>query len=170
MSSLFDRHMNTYLYSKYVEARRAGQGKSFIVTLQGWANIERAVSDLANLEKDKAVRAGLRSGATFLRRKGRQRLKDREKVYNPEGLYNAFQIRIKKRSIGALVGFNKRGHHAHLVDKGTGKRPHPITGTSGVMPANYFWTETAEQDWKQAMEKVMDGVERAVFRIKMRQA
>lgn len=170
MNGTFERYINTYIYSKYVEAKRAGQGQIFIMTLKGWSDIERAISDLSDIEKDKAIRAGLRSGGLLLKRKGRQRLKQRLKGNDTDGLYNAFVVRIKKRSLGALVGFNRKGHHAHLVDKGTTKRKHPITGTSGVMPANYFWNDTAEQDWRQAMEKVMDGIERAVFRIKMRQA
>ena len=81
----------------------------------------------------------------------------------------AFAVRVKRRSLGAVVGFNYRGHHAHLVDRGTVKRPHPITGTSGIMPANRFWSDTADQDWKKGMDMMMATVQRAVTRIMMRQ-
>lgn len=182
--SLYESHIRDYIFGKYIEAKRAGRGKMFVMTVKGMQDIEMAVSDLENMEKDKAIRAGLRMGGNYLMRKGRVRLAQRNyKGYTTKSgrltsfgkeelaahaLYYAFRVRVKRRSLGALVGFNYRGHHAHLVDLGTKKRPHPITGTSGVMPASRFWSETAEQDWNGAMGKVMEGIQRAVYRIQMR--
>ena len=184
MSSLFDRHIKDYVYGKYVEARMAGRGKAFQISVTSMAQIEEAVAELRDIDKDKAIRAGLRSAANFLSRQGQKRLSQRSyRTYvtrkgnlTKEGktalaahnLFNAFQVRVKRRSLGALVGFNYRGHHAHLVDRGTTKRPHPITGTSGVMPANEFWTDTADQDWGKAMDMVQETIKRSVNRIKMR--
>lgn len=179
--SVYDRHMQDYMYGKYVEARQAGNGRLFALTVRGYADMERRVAGLSDIEKSKAIRAGLRNGSNLLKRRGRSRLKQRN--YNTKSggltskgkealaahnLYNSFQTRIKRRSLGALVGFSGKGHHSHLVDLGTRKRPHPISGTSGIMPASRFWTDTAELDWSHAMEKVMEGIERAMDRIILR--
>lgn len=182
--SLYDRHIHDYIFGKYVEAKQAGREKMFSLTVKGMQDIEMAVVELGNIEKDKAIRSGLRIGGNYLMSKGKARLAQRnykgyttksgrltnlgKRALAAHNLYNAFRVRVKRRSLGALVGFNYRGHHAHLVDLGTQKRPHPITGTSGVMPANRFWSDTAEHDWNGAIGKVMEGIKRAVYRIKMR--
>jgi hypothetical protein len=199
MSTLYDRHIQDYVYGKYIEAKQAGKGRLFALSVNGAAEIERRVAGLKDLEKDKAIRAGLRSGGLFFAKQGKMRLSQRilfkasnyrahssseedlrKKIRRREirnhkrialsssNLYNSFQVRVKRRSLGALVGFSSKGHHAHLVDLGTRRRPHPITGTSGVMPANFFWTDTSEQDWKVGMDRVMDGIGRAINRIMLR--
>ena len=180
MSDLFSRHIHDYIYGKYVDARMAGRGKAFELTVSSLSQIAMAVSELGDIDKDKAIRAGLRSAGGFFARRGRKRLSERSykkgrltkegrKALAAHNLYNAFAVRVKRRSLGAVVGFNYRGHHAHLVDRGTVKRPHPITGTSGIMPANRFWSDTADQDWKKGMDVMMATVQRAVTRIMMRQ-
>lgn len=182
--SLYDRHIQDYIFGKYIEAKRAGRGQMFSMTVSAMEEVERAVFELENIDKDKAIRIGLRNAGNFLLRRGRNRLAQRNyKAYTTKSgrlnntgkqalaahnLFNAFRVRVKRRSLGALVGFNYRGHHAHLVDLGTKKRPHPIAGSSGIMPASRFWSDTAEQDWKGAMDILKSGVERAVNRIKMR--
>lgn len=184
--SLYDRHIRDYVYGKYIEAKRAGRGQMFSMTVTAIEDVERLVYDLENLDKDKAIRVGLRNAGNYLSRKGKARLAQRsyKRYITKSGrltaygkqelaahdLFNAFRVRVKKRSLGAIVGFNYRGHHAHLVDLGTVKRPHPIVGTSGIMPANKFWTDTAQLDWNGAMTILRDSVIRAVNRIKMRQS
>lgn len=171
--SLLDDYNRNRLLDAYITARNKGAGKLFTLSLKGWYEIENRVANLENFEKDYAIRAGLRSGGNYLKRKGRARLKQRnyqasKKDVAAHILYNSFKVRVKRNSLGALVGFSKGGHHAHLVDLGTKKRPHPITGTSGVMPASKFWSDTAEQDWKGALDKVMNGIDRAITRIMLR--
>lgn len=194
------RGVRDYIYGKFVEARRKGQGGMFTLTVQGAAEIERRVAELSDLESSKAVRAGLRSGGRLLARRGKERLSERVKYvesnYRAKGreesrwrqsirrrelsnhrrlavaagnLYNSFLVRVKRRSLGALVGFTKKGHHAHLVDLGTTER-YTKSGRKlrGVMPANRFWSDTAEQDWRDAMNKVMEGIDRAIYRIMLR--
>lgn len=181
-----NRHLLDYIYGKYVEARRAGRGNAFIMSVKGMEMIEETVAELEDIDKDKAIRAGLRSAGNYLMREGKKRLAQRSYSRGPKyvkngrltkegksalaahNLFNAFKVRVKRRSLGALVGFDYRGHHAHLVDMGTKKRPHPITGTTGVMPANHFWNDTASQEWKTAMNMMQNTIERAVTRIMMR--
>ena len=153
------------------------------MTVSTMSEVEQAISELADIDKNKAIRAGLRSAGNYLLKQGRVRLAQRNykgyasatgksvierKALATHNLFNAFRVRVKKRSLGALVGFSSKGHHAHLVDRGTKKRPHPLYGTSGVMPASKFWTDTAEQDWKGAMGILVDRVRIVVQGIEMR--
>lgn len=180
-----NRYLRDYIYGKYVEARRAGRGNAFIMSVRGMEKIEETVAELENIDKDKAIRSGLRSAGNYLMNEGKKRLaqrsyrspkyikdgrltKEGKSALAAHNLFNAFKVRVKRKSLGALVGFNYKGHHAHLVDMGTKERPHPITGTTGVMPANHFWNDTASQEWGTAMNIMQKTIERAVTRIMMR--
>ncbi|WP_052332556.1 hypothetical protein [Bacteroides neonati] len=159
--------LRQYAIRRGRESPLLNRGMSFQITTIGAAQVESAVSELLDIDKDKAIRAGLRSMGNTLVSGGKRRLKSRLKDSSGlQGkLFKAFKIRVKLRKPGALVGFNKDGHHSHLVDMGTEKRKHPITGTSGIMPANSFWTDTAREDWDNASKKLFEGIERAKNRI-----
>lgn len=129
------------------------------------------VDQLEQFEKDKAIKSGLRAAVNVFRIKGRSNLRSRLKpVSQRHGkptnhLMNSFTTKVKRNKLGALAGFDKWGAHSHLVDLGTKKRPHPITGTSGTMPANKFWSDAKESEESKAIDALRRGVERAVQRI-----
>lgn len=164
--------LTSYAIRRGRESSFMNQGKSFRMMYDGLDRIESALNGLLDIDKDKAVRAGLRSmGNTFVtggKRRLRSRLKDSKGVTG--NLFKAFKVRVKLRRAGVLAGFNKLGHHSHLVDLGTKKRKHPITGTSGVMPSNSFWTDTANEDLEKASKRLFDAIERAKNRIIERNA
>ena len=127
------------------------------------------VDGLENFEKDKAIKSGLRSAVNVFRVRGRSNLRARLLYHGKptNRLMNSFAIRVKRNKLGALSGFNSpEGNHAHLVDRGTIRRIHPITGTSGVMPANHFWEDAINSEGKKALDTVYNGVEIAIQRIK----
>lgn len=131
------------------------------------------VRNLKDFEKDKSIKKGLKAGGNVFQSGGKRRLRDSMK--NPKGvtgnLLRSFKVRLKRNKLGVLTGFIKGengGNHAHLVDRGTKKRPHPLTGTSGIMPANHFWINTEAQDSNKAINEVYMGIERAVNRLKNR--
>lgn len=199
--SIFSNYINTYTYSKYVDARRAGMGQAFLMSYKSFNEIEQSIAELSDIEKNKVIKQGLRNAGNYLMRRGKQRLKsrligisrrktpkwanngrdytsiqekknDKRKALGESlaasNLYNSFRVRVKRSSLGVLIGFDKFGHHSHLVDRGTTLRHHPITGNSGVMPANNFWTDTANEDWRGAMGVLQSSVDRAVNRIMLR--
>ena len=144
------------------------------------------IDGLSNLEKDKAVKEGLRAGAYVFLAGGKRRL--RQRMRNKEGvtgnLLRSFKVRVKRTKLGALAGFGKttdvrkvgfgsddgKGYHAHLVDKGTVlRRTKKSNAERGVMPANYFWTDTINQDSAKALDEVYKRTSIAVQRIRMRQ-
>lgn len=128
------------------------------------------VNNLEDFEKDRALKSGLRAAANVFRVRGRSNLRNRLK-YPGRGtnhLMNSFTTRVKRNKLGALAGFDKWGRHSHLVDLGTRKRPHPITGTSGIMPANCFWSDARASEEVKATHEMYKGTERVVQRINNR--
>ena len=135
------------------------------------------VDELEAFEKDKAIKSGLRAASGVLIRKGRSNLKQRLKGTGKGSLAGAFVTKVKRNKLGSLAGFrrstkltqwSKAGNHAHLVDRGTRKRPHPITGNSGIMLANNFWSDARVSEESNMMNALFKGVERAVQRINNR--
>lgn len=132
------------------------------------------VDQLEQFEKDNAIKSGLRAAVNVFRVKGRSNLHARLKpVSSRHGeptnhLMNSFTTRVKRNRLGALAGFDKGGAHSHLVDLGTVKRKHPITGNSGIMPANSFWSDAHVTEERKAFDAMYEGVERAVERINNR--
>lgn len=134
--------------------------------------ILHSIDHLTDIEKDRAVKSGLRAAGAVFIRAGRKNLKARLKPASerkdkgiPGNLMGSFTNRVKKSKPGVLAGFNGYGAHAHLVDMGTQKRKHPITKTSGVMPANRFWRDTKDANESAALLKIEEGIGRAITRI-----
>lgn len=128
------------------------------------------VYDLPQMMQDKAIASGLLEAADVFKRKGRSNLRSR--LQNPYGhtgnLLSSFASIASSRRLYARAGFTSKGNHAHLVDLGTTKRKHPITGTSGRMPANYFWTDARKSEESKAEDAVYSGIAKAVERMKRR--
>lgn len=147
-------------------------GRNFIqIDILNECALDAMTAGLSAIDRDRAVRSGLARGGGVLARGGRQRL--RQRMESPRGrtgnLLRSFTVRVKRRKPGVLVGFaggRGGGQHAHLVDLGTVRRRHPLTGTSGTMPANRFWSDTRSGDMGRAQEAIRDGLVRFVERVK----
>ena len=132
------------------------------------------VSDLRQIDQNKAIKAGLRRGANIFIRTGRANLKARnnEKTGN---LMKSMRTRVKKRKLGALAGFSMNysrmkeegyGSHSWLVDRGTKKRETKAGHNRGIMPASYFWTDTKNEAGSSAIREIENGIVTAVERMK----
>ncbi len=144
--------------------------------------VNAIIIGLPDLEKDKAIKAGLRAASYVFLSGGKRRLRQRMK--KPEGhtgnLLGSFQIRVKRVKLGALAGFGRvrdlgldkgeaKGYHAHLVDLGTAsRRTIKLSLNRGVMPGNLFWTDTINQDQDKASQKLYKAIERSVEKLKNR--
>ncbi|MDL2230548.1 hypothetical protein LJB87_02000 [Alistipes sp. OttesenSCG-928-L06] len=141
--------------------------------------IDYLVRNLENIEKDKDVNGGLANAGGVLKSGGLRRLKQRMKSGSrgfTGNLLKSFTVRVKKRKPGVLVGFRQKGQkggHAHLVDRGTENRFYKTkTGenkSTGRVIGNFFWTDTASEDYPQAIDRLYEGIEKAVNRINNRQ-
>ena len=142
------------------------------VSVIGYAQVDEALSQLRQIDRDRAVQAGLKAGAAYLVRRGRQRLRKGLKTdayhrhYQKGNLMKSFVARVKKSKACALAGFKRpEGSHSHLVDEGTGERETASGLRRGKMPEMKYWTDTREKDTHTAQEKVLDGVRKAAIRI-----
>lgn len=141
-------------------------------------NITHLVHSLEGFEKDKAIRKGLKDAGKVFETGGKYRL--RKAMRNSKGvtgnLLKSLFVRVKKNKPGVLTGFKRSnknmiiggGNHAHLVDRGTKDRYWKSRGRKyvGRMTATRFWSDTESQDYPQAINKLYEGVEEAVYRIK----
>ena len=144
-------------------------------------SITYLVNRLDDFEKDKVIKQGLKAGGNVFKAGGKRRL--RSSMKSSKGvtgnLLRSLHVKTKRQKLGVLVGFRRSnknmisggGNHEHLVDRGTKKRYWKIRGKKsvGIMPANRFWSDTESQDGNEAINKVYEGVERAVNRIANRQ-
>lgn len=151
-------------------------------------SILHLVEGLEDLEKDRAVKSGIRAGLNIIRRKGKSNLKNRMIGTGKGNLIDAFTTKIKRNKLGGLSGFRrsnkyvkfeKSGNHAHLVDQGTKERSYTnkngrmhrtgkILGKSSRFQLK-FWTDAIRSEESRAIDKVYEGVQRAVNRINNRQ-
>jgi hypothetical protein len=145
--------------------------------ITGTQGIDNMLQGLSDIDQNKIIKAGLRAGVNMLKNAGKRRL--RERMHNPAGvtgnLLSAFSVRVKKNKLGALAGFqmiteNSSGEkirvgHAYIVDSGTGERRRKNGGSSGVMPALKYWTDTKNQDTDRALEIVEESVVKAVTKM-----
>ena len=137
------------------------------------------VRNLEDFEKYKAIRSGLGAAGGVFKVAGKNRLKQRMKSGSKGvtgNLLRSFDVRIKKYRPGVLIGFREGkggGSHAHLIDRGTTDRFY-ITKkgnrkSTGSVTGNAFWADTEAQDQPRAMDKLYEGIEKAVNRINNRQ-
>jgi len=98
----------------------------------------------ASLSRDFKIPHGisgsaLRKAGNYIAQVSKQNLRRGMKSSNgvTGNLLSSYKVKVKKRSSGVLIGFNQKGHHAHLVDLGhevvvgekkikTGKRTKPL--------------------------------------------
>ena len=146
-------------------------------TITGVEGIDNMLLGFAEIDRNRIIKSGLRAGVNLLKNAGRQRL--RERMHNPAGvtgnLLKSFSVRVKKSKLGALAGFSMvteddKGNqvkvgHAYIVDSGTGERGRKSVGSTGVMPALRYWTDTKNQDTGRALELVEAAIAKAVVKM-----
>lgn len=131
------------------------------------------VQELEALEKDKAVRSGLSSAALVFKTIGRRNLRRWMGSHgHPDGvtgnLLKSFKNRVKRSRPGALAGFAlPEGSHVWLVDQGTALRSTHNHDT-GIMPASRFWQDASKEGESKAVERLREGVERKIQKIRER--
>lgn len=161
------------MHAKITSADRAGNA-TIGVEMIGVNRIYRLVSDLRDIDQNKAIKAGLRRGANIFIQTGRANLRARNNK-KTGNLLKSMRVRVKKRKLGALAGFSMNysrmdkegyGSHSWLVDRGTVKRQTRSKKNRGIMPASYFWTDTKNEAVTPAIREIENGIITAVERMK----
>lgn len=152
------------------------RGDGVEVQFTGVGVVDDALRQLKNIERTKAVRAGLRAGGAYLVKQGRKRLKaglhtdsahkKRTGGRQPGNLLKSFRGKVKRSGTGVLAGFKRpEGAHSHFVDLGTEPRKTHDGRNRGAMPSLRYWSETRENDTDTAMQYIISGIEKAANRI-----
>lgn len=142
------------------------------------------VRNLENFEKDKAIKKGLGAAGKVFKVGGMDRLRRTMKAGSrgvTGNLLRSFIVKVKRNKLGVLTGFKQGkggGSHAHLVDRGTTERfwktrkykskNGSYKKSVGEVKASHFWNDTESQDYPKAVDKLYNGIERAVDRINSR--
>jgi len=136
-------------------------------TLIDLDKVYKLIDGLSAIDKDKTIKAGLRSATNVFINAGKTNLKARMKSKKGDSgnLIKSFKNKLKRKSLGALAGFSSLGMHSHLLDMGTEERTTKSGANRGKMTANHFWTDAIKSNETTAIDKVYEGIERGVTRI-----
>lgn len=135
--------------------------------LVGLPLILKQLDNLKNLPTyDKEINAGLKKGAQYLVRMGKKRLRQRMKSGSKGvtgNLLKSFTYKIKRKNLGVLVGFKKKGSHSWLVSEGT-----KIRKGRGQVIGNKYWKETRQRDTNTAMYYILHSIKQSINNLKSR--
>lgn len=139
--------------------------------------LDNLIAGLSDMDRDKSIKKGLADGGRVLKKGGINRLRSRMRSSSSGvtgNLLKSFIIRVKRRKPGVMVGFSRLGSHAHLVDLGTterfrkrkSRRSGGKGGRTGSVMANYFWSDTREEDMNNAARAIESGIVGFVEKVK----
>lgn len=135
--------------------------------LVGLPLILKQLDNLKNLPTyDKEINAGLKKGAQYLVRMGKKRLRQRMKSGSKGvtgNLLKSFTYKIKRKNLGVLVGFKKKGSHSWFVSEGT-----KIRKGRGQVIGNKYWKETRQRDTNTAMYYILHSIKQSINNLKSR--
>lgn len=137
----------------------------------------KILSELTNMQRSKVVRKGLRDGGKVFITEGKKNFKarlskDPVNVKNRKGnLQKAFKEKVYLKKTKVHSGFGAKGHHAHLVDRGTKKRWTKKGAYRGSVSkgtpnkGSMFWTDAFNARKKDAAKVLMDSVKKEIQRL-----
>lgn len=143
------------------------------IEIQNFNSIQYLVRNLEQMPRNKALKEGFTQAALVFKRYARQNM---HKLGTKRGnlksslTHHVYQPTAR---VPAVVGFNGKGAHAHLLDLGTvdrrtKKQLWKGTRYRGKGPATYFFTRAREEGEKEAMDAIVLGIHRAIDRINSR--
>lgn len=140
-----------------------------------YSKVMKALDGMATMSRNTIVRKSLSDGAKMFTDQGKINLRSRLKTESHNvymrrymarkrggSLMGSFRtkgiVNPKKNVMKAYAGFNKFGHHAHLINFGTKERYKRNGQPTGKVAANEFWSDAFDSKNKQAMNKVIESV------------
>lgn len=144
------------------------------IELRTRQTIDYLVRNLSEFDRNESLKKGFTNAAQVFKRHAKQNMLTSmgRKTGN---LWSSLTYRLRnmRSGIPAVVGFNGKGAHAHLLDLGTDKRETKGqlwkgTRNRGSGPAKYFFTRAREEGEQEAYNALLDGIQRAIDRINSR--
>lgn len=140
---------------------------NFTFQLEGLDNLLEKVEALKDPKVAQSVRSAMRQGGELLKARGLARLSMSNGV-KTGALRSSIKIEIKRIRGGGMklkVGFNKDGHHAHLVDRGTKDRYTKKGAYRGRATGSYFWTNTRNANQPEVAEKILNEYKNEIVKV-----
>lgn len=154
---------------------------------QDMQELDKKLAALTDLEQKAAIKKGLQEGTKVFVNEGRKNLRrtlskepinvaSREKKRAKGGyppLSSTFTTKVKtKKAAAGYSGFRRPGGNvAHLIDKGTVQRFTKTRAYRGSVSkgsprqGSFFWTNTVNSKAYQALQTLLDSVEKTIFAI-----
>lgn len=162
----------------------ADGGLTFTIDQHDWQKMQAALGALEDIEKQAAIQRGLQEGLRIISNQGKANLKNRlstdawnvtmrNRMASKRGgsLQNSFSTQVKKKKGKGYAGFTEKGHHAHLVDRGTAKRwtkkgaPRGSVSKGSPNSGSMFWTDAYNSEKDKAGQALMDTVYNCINQI-----
>lgn len=154
-------------------------GVRFRMDVEGFDEAIKRLAGFDRTLKSKVIHKRLRQGGRILMEESRRNLQamtgnrptHRGPDYKPGALEKAFVLRARTYrnevfvSVMGPAWLKPGGQHSHLVELGTEDRPHPITGTSGRMPAIPFMALAFAAKQVEVNAKIRAGLSRDIVDI-----
>ena len=157
---------------------------TFYLDEQDYGKVMNSLIGLTEIEQNAAIREALNHGLSNIVAVGKVAL--RQSILHPQkskgNLLKSLtsKVQIKKGATKGSAGFKRStrynkiggGNHSYLVDRGTAERWQRSTGRyTGSVRRNrpntgsMFWTRTVQQEGPRAMEELVEGIRKALFKI-----
>lgn len=152
---------------------------SFTFSERDLAELQRIMGDMADVDKREAIVGSLRRSTRNMVAGGKRNLASRNKVRSGN-LSGSFKTSSSKKKVVAYAGFSrsgaKKGNHAHLVDRGTGKRwtkkgyYRGSVSKGNPNKGSNFWTDSVMAQGPKAMENLKETIFKELVKITNRRS
>ena len=152
---------------------------NFTITLdeEDYNRVLKELEELSHLERSRVLRKGLAEGGRLFINEGKKYLEQRlstdpVNVKMRKGLLKkAFKLKVYPNRGKVHAGFDRKGRHAHLVDRGTDKRYTRKGAYRGSVAkgspntGNMFWTDAFNAKKDEASRILMEAIRREIQNI-----
>lgn len=150
---------------------------SFTFSEREFAELQRILGDISEVDKRQAIIGTLRKATKNIVAGGKKNLASRNKK-KTGNLSKSFKTSSSKKKVVAYAGFSRsganKGNHAHLVDRGTVKRWTKKGRYTGSVSKNQprkgtnFWTDSVMAQGPKAMENLKNTIYNELAKITSR--
>lgn len=136
--------------------------------------VEYLVRELPRFQQDKAIREGLGDAAKVFEAYGRANYASSTIVSRTGKTARSFATKVTMGSRGSSTAYAVAGlkwpdgYKAHWLDRGTDPRYTKKGERRGELLPTYFFSRAKEEGKAEAMDAIVDGIQRAVARLNNR--
>ena len=157
---------------------------SFTFSEKEYAELQKILGDISDVDKRQAIIDSLKRATRNIVAGGKRNLASRNNTNRPKKkrghLINSFKTSSSKKRVVAYAGFSRtganKGNHAHLVDRGTGKRwtekgyYRGSVSKSAPNKGSNFWTDSVMAQGPKAMANLKETIFKELVKITNRRS